>query len=197
MSAELIVHPSWDGTFAGGHDLALVRLTTALGGIAPAPLARGPRAAADVGQPLTIIGYGVTSGSDVANQTAGTRRSASTVASSVSAAPPLVEYGSATATDCWGDDGGPVLATVSGVEQVVAVCSYGSMACNGASGGVDVGAERAFIDAHLPAQGTSGSESKGGCGTSGAGTMSLGILVAALAASWRSRRRSTRATAPR
>jgi hypothetical protein len=53
--AQWVVHPNWTGNAFNGYDLALVRLTTPVLDVAPAPIYS---ANAEIGQTGTFVGYG-------------------------------------------------------------------------------------------------------------------------------------------
>lgn len=56
-SAQLISHPGWNGNAFNGYDLALVRLSAPVFGVAPAALYPG---SAEFGQTATFVGFGFT-----------------------------------------------------------------------------------------------------------------------------------------
>ncbi len=56
-SAQLVIHPSWNGDAFNGYDIALVRLETPVAGVAPAALYPG---SLEIGQTATFVGYGFT-----------------------------------------------------------------------------------------------------------------------------------------
>lgn len=56
-SAQMVVHPGWNGNAFNGYDLALVRLTAPVMGVTPASLYTGSTESGQVG---TFVGYGFT-----------------------------------------------------------------------------------------------------------------------------------------
>jgi hypothetical protein len=113
-------HPDWVSPF---HDLALVQLAGDAG-IAPIALVDTTDAAWLPGNLLTLVGYG----RDDDGQT-GTRRSGRACVFETTAKHFRVRP--QPALSCAGDSGGPALAEVDGVEQVVGVASYGDPICIG------------------------------------------------------------------
>ena len=56
-AAGWVIHPKWNGNYRKGHDLALVRLSEPVSGVAPAALYRGSR---EMGAIATLLGSGQT-----------------------------------------------------------------------------------------------------------------------------------------
>jgi hypothetical protein len=56
-SAQMVVHPGWNGNAFNGYDFALVRLNAPVMGVTPASLYTG---SSEVGQVGTFVGYGFT-----------------------------------------------------------------------------------------------------------------------------------------
>ena len=104
----------------GGTDLGAVLLAEDAG-LPSVPLLAGD-AAALLGGPVTVVGYGQSSASD--SESSGTRRSAVTSVSAVCSA--MLSFGDATTNACHGDSGGALLvAGDAGVDALAAVVSYG------------------------------------------------------------------------
>jgi hypothetical protein len=112
---EMIANPAWD---VPAHDLGLVLLAEDAG-VAPLPMTG---ATAAPGARVELVGYGL----DDRQQT-GTRRAGS--ARVVEATPALLRVRPDPALSCPGDSGGPAIAVVDGIEQIVAVASYGDSTC--------------------------------------------------------------------
>ena len=56
-SSQLISHPSWNGNAFNGYDIALVRLSASVAGVAPATLYTG---SLEFGETATYVGFGFT-----------------------------------------------------------------------------------------------------------------------------------------
>lgn len=142
-AAELHLHPQWSaGSPTSGYDLALVLLVRAPANATPRPLSRSVPVQ---GAPLRVIGYGRTA---AGTADSGTRRSANTSITSVTADHLDLGVAGSLGT-CVGDSGGPALVTgTDGVERVAGVHSYGSALC-GEGSDVRVDRQLAFIDAWL------------------------------------------------
>jgi hypothetical protein len=95
-----------------------------------------------------VVGYGVTDGT--AKVGAWHRRSADVAVRSVDA--PLIHLGDSAAQTCFGDSGGPALATVAGALTIVGVTSFGDADCT--NGGWDdrIDLEAQFLDGAIPAE---------------------------------------------
>jgi secreted trypsin-like serine protease len=119
--------PEYDNNnIMAGHDIAVGIMANPLG-IPPLPLNRKALSSSMKGQPVRMIGYGTTDGSDTAGKTAGRRRQVTSQLDSFS--DQLVRFGMAGQTTCEGDSGGPGLMTIDGVEVVVGVVSFGDTTC--------------------------------------------------------------------
>lgn len=94
----------------------------------PAPTAPipyfGGDLAAHVGEPLRIVGYGVTSENGMVS---GIKRHGMSVLDSVDAT--TLSAGAVGSGTCYGDSGGPSLMTIDGIETLVGVTSYGTGPC--------------------------------------------------------------------
>ena len=109
-----------------GHDVGVALLESSAT-VSPLPMNQAALSDAAVGQPLRVVGFGVTAGSDTSASTAGVKRQMQT---------PLVAYddcfirfGSTTTNTCNGDSGGPALMTVDGQSVVVGITSFGQTGC--------------------------------------------------------------------
>ncbi len=120
--AEGLAHPSFDFAtmnLAGNHDVGLIRLT-APASITPVPMMSKTSATAlKKGLLLRVLGYGVT-GPGLMDY--GTKREAAATIGTL--APDWIRL--SPAAMCAGDSGGPYLATLDGVEYVVATHSHGN-----------------------------------------------------------------------
>jgi hypothetical protein len=76
--AEWRAHPNWTGSLNGGHDIGLIRLTTAVANVAPASRYT---AASELGRTAHFVGYGNTGTglTGFKNGTSGTRRAGANV----------------------------------------------------------------------------------------------------------------------
>jgi V8-like Glu-specific endopeptidase len=130
----------------GGHDIAVVILKQALN--APLlPINRTPLTTAQRNQPVRLIGYGVSSGSDTTGTTAGIKRQTSTTLSAFDAK--FVYFYDSAHQTCEGDSGGPSLLKIGGVETIVGVVSFGTQGCT--MGGTDTNVVQylPFIDTYV------------------------------------------------
>ena len=198
-ASATVLDPLWDHEHFGKHDLALIHLAGAYT-LTPPMVLNFYGSRAPVGVEVTMVGFGETSAAPQA--TAGIELQ---LAGQVSK--PCGDFhvsSSATLDDadllcftqadhqgtCAGDSGGPLIATIDGVQMVLGVTSFGDAACAEYGAYTRTNAEIAFIQAQLPdlcagsacvdpaAPTTSG----GGCaagGEAGAGGLLLGLALAA------------------
>lgn len=172
---EVHANPLWSArNLEGGHDQGIVILDEPTS-LPPLPFNRQAVAAASVGKPLRIVGYGLDDGT---RQTgAGVKRQVLTKLRSIQSM--LIGVGDSRHGTCNGDSGGPAFMKIDGVETIVGVTSYGNADCS--DGGFDarVDTDLAFIDMYLPracapacAGRTCGSDGCGGsCGGCGDGAL--------------------------
>jgi hypothetical protein len=116
------IDPAFDPT-TNEHDAAVLVLATDAP-VAPMPL---PTAAVDrlaAGAPLRAIGFGISGAreNDLGIRRAGTMALTTVRSTSFDAEP-------GPALTCRGDSGGPVLAEIDGVEQLVGITSQGDVGC--------------------------------------------------------------------
>ena len=135
VARAVTAHPD----YAGGNvsDLALVWLRDPVSGVTPHGLGSS---APFVGEPITLVGYGVTAetGSEF-----GTKRKASNRVAFVDGQVFAFTANNGTAsTVCSGDSGGPTFASRNGVEEVIGVHSTSEEGCNTA--GFDMRVDRFF-----------------------------------------------------
>lgn len=142
----------WDPQFdinnvLGGHDIAVMILET--------PMSATPIAWNDEPLPATlaksqvrIVGYGL---SDGFNQTgAGVKRTAMTMLNSFDDL--IIQTGGLMSPRiCMGDSGGPVLATINGVEKVIGVNSFGFAFCIASGQSTRVDTYKDFVRPFLTA----------------------------------------------
>jgi V8-like Glu-specific endopeptidase len=129
-----VVHPGYDARNIV-NDIALGQLASDAG-VAPAALAD----ALSVGDVLTFVGYGLTSGGGTR---LGEKRSVEMPVQSLTAT--TFRYAVRNRNTCGGDSGGPAFADVGGVPRVVGVTSYGDAACRQYGVDTRVDAYRAWI----------------------------------------------------
>lgn len=116
------------GIFAG-DDVALLRLgSDGPPEAPPLPMNRRALTQDDVGADIRTVGYGRTSGT---GSDYGTKRYV--VHQILGIDEQFVGFGTPTANTCQGDSGGPTFMQIDGVEQVIAVTSFGASGCEGYS----------------------------------------------------------------
>ncbi len=109
-----------------GHDVGVVITKTALPGT-PLPVNRDALDDTMLKQPLRLVGYGVTSGTDSSGSTAGTKRTTTTTLAYFD--DNFVAFNDPRHITCEGDSGGPALLTINGVETIVGITSFGDQGC--------------------------------------------------------------------
>ncbi len=121
---DIVLHPEYDPT-TSAFDLAVLWLDAAVP-LAPLTLYPGTPDAEWIDRPLRTVGFA-----------SGERRTGTVAVGELDQ--DTITYLPAPDMTCRGDSGGPVLATVDGVEQVVGVTSAGDIACEawGAAAQVD------------------------------------------------------------
>jgi secreted trypsin-like serine protease len=136
--AAVRVHPGFDPETLA-NDVALLRLA------GDAPATPAPRLEAPPGEPLVgatarVVGFGLSDGAPSFIKREGAVRLSEATALEL-------VYRGAPAMTCAGDSGGPVFATIAGVEVLVAVTSRGDAACADHGAGIRVDAlEPSFFD---------------------------------------------------
>jgi MYXO-CTERM domain-containing protein len=138
-----------DSITNAGLDIAVGIVHTPLT-IPPVSYNRMPLPQSYVKQTVRIVGYGVTSGSDVkTGSSVGTRREG---VETLAAIENLFLYfsGSANIT-CEGDSGGPAFLKIAGKESIVGITSTGGNTCNPPDGAQDtnVATYASFIDPYV------------------------------------------------
>lgn len=114
-------HPSWSAGSAMNTDIGLVRLPAPIPGVTPSPYLNRPLVAADVGQPMKVVGYGITSSGGTG---AGTRRFVTLPLRGLTTQ--HVQLGNmSTAGICNGDSGGPSFLTARDGCAASLVCTRG------------------------------------------------------------------------
>ena len=109
-----------------GNDVGAVILVDPLS-ITPIPYQRDPLPQAQVGQPVRLVGYGITMASDTMGTTAGVRRQAPSTLAHLDDL--FVGLQDGQHGICEGDSGGPAFQTIDGVERIVGVTSFGFQNC--------------------------------------------------------------------
>jgi V8-like Glu-specific endopeptidase len=160
LASSVVPHPGYQTTPPFTADVALVILSAPVA-VTPVPLMRSAPTAL-VSQPARIVGYGQTVyGTFNAVKHAG----ATTIAAIDSG--DTVTVGDAAVHSCIGDSGGPALASVGGVETLVASNSYSdTTGCTDPAHYRRVDLYLSFIDPYLPAQ--DGGTADGGPADAGA-----------------------------
>jgi secreted trypsin-like serine protease len=144
-----------------GNDIAVAILEEPITDIRPIPFNTAPLTEASNGQELRITGYGLADGFEQfggggGESSAGTKRVAKT--KQIGFDDLTVELGATSlfgtftgeSNICSGDSGGPVFANINGVETIVAVNSYGMIACLGSSHSTRVDKYTSFLRDYLP-----------------------------------------------
>lgn len=144
-AAEVIRHPAYS---ANTNDLAVVRLSEPVTGIAPIPILRSRPY---VGQPTTLVGFGL-GGTDAGTipGSGGVKRAGSTRIDGVT--PTLLAFAFQTrgeANIASGDSGGPAIVQVAGVNHVAGIAmghTVGSSALGDTAYETRVDAYASWID---------------------------------------------------
>ena len=129
------------------------------------PIQRAPLADDLIGHPVRMVGYG---DNTVQEPTSGFGRRRQATRPLIELDQDWVVVGDATANQCYGDSGGPVLLEIGGVEVIVGVNSWGPHDdCDTFSYNTRLDSFLAFLDEHIPASTTTadagaGSSSDGG-----------------------------------
>jgi secreted trypsin-like serine protease len=109
-----------------GNDIAVVILQNPTT-LTPLKMNRTPIASSMIGQSVRLVGYGITSGTDTAGTTAGTRRDTTTTLAGV--LDPLIYFQDPQHLTCEGDSGGPAFMTINGTEVIAGITSFGDQGC--------------------------------------------------------------------
>ncbi|HEX7704337.1 MAG TPA: trypsin-like serine protease [Kofleriaceae bacterium] len=143
--------PGFDINTLGSHDTGLIHLSMPVTGVTPAPLNFDP-AQAPIGVTVTMVGFGLTSGT---GNSAGIEH----VVGQTSIACTSLEGSDANLLcfsqvngkgKCNGDSGGPSFAMIGGKLVEVGITSFGDQTCATFGADTRVNAEKAFITAHVP-----------------------------------------------
>jgi V8-like Glu-specific endopeptidase len=129
-----------------GHDVGIVILSQPLP-LTPFPFNKSPVDQSMVGQPVRLIGYGL---SDAATQSgAGTKRQLTTTLDDFDNL--LLHIGDTGMDSCEGDSGGPALMKINGVDTIMGVTSFGNQDCSGGGYYTRIDDYTSFINQYLPA----------------------------------------------
>lgn len=143
----------WDEAFdstapQNGHDIGAAVLAEPITDIAPLAFNLEALPASLTGTDVRLVGYGLNDG--FGQTGAGLKREAVVKLNSFDTT--LVQTGSFFGrTICSGDSGGPVFATLGGVETVIAVNSFGIAFCIGPASSTRVDAYRTFVEKAIAA----------------------------------------------
>jgi hypothetical protein len=142
--------PGFNINALGSHDSGLIHLSTPVTTITPNAINYDPKQA-PVGVMVTMVGFGLTSGS-------GTSAGVEYVVDQTSIACTSFEGSDANLLcysqvngkgKCNGDSGGPSFATINGTLVEVGITSFGDQTCSQFGADTRVDAEKAFIVAHI------------------------------------------------
>lgn len=127
---SLFVHRQFTGSFADGFDIGLIRLAEpAPTEVEPVPWSAAQLDPSVVGFVVRAVGFGVLSPVTGAGQ--GVKRTVELVITQFSGE--YLRMGDPYSNTCQGDSGGPIFRIMGGIEQVIAVGSYGEFGCRGPS----------------------------------------------------------------
>jgi V8-like Glu-specific endopeptidase len=144
---ETHANPSWlSNNLTAGHDVG-VAILTASTAIPPLPYNRTALTSAMKGQPVRLVGYGITAAG--ADASAGARRQVSAVLDDFDAV--KIAVGDSAHGNCNGDSGGPALFKLGDAEAIIGVTSYGDTTCSMVGFDTRIDAEIAFIDGYVMA----------------------------------------------
>ncbi|MEZ4364787.1 MAG: trypsin-like serine protease [Kofleriaceae bacterium] len=149
---DTIPHPSFSVNALGDNDIGLIHLAEA---ITDRPVTRLNRAAADapVGIVVTQVGYGVSDSGNAGTLFALTGKQSTSCTSAGGSDANLICFNQTDGRgQCSGDSGGPILATIDGVETTVGIVSFGDQNCQFFGANTRVDAEIAFVDQHIGAE---------------------------------------------
>jgi MYXO-CTERM domain-containing protein len=138
-------HEGWDGASAPdqGNDIAVIELAENVP-LQPIPINRQPLSDQDLGAPVRLVGWGITSGG---GEDSGVKRAVQSQLFDFDGG--FVVVGGPQTNTCSGDSGGPAFMQLGGQPVVVGVTSFGDAACEqyGVSTRVDAFAD--WIDAAM------------------------------------------------
>lgn len=155
---DKIYHAAFDEMDLGaGNDIALLALAS-VGPTPPRPINRTFLSTAYEGQPVRLVGWGITSGGGSGD---GIKRQVNATLNEVYSL--LIQDGNATNNTCQGDSGGPHFMTIGGTEVVVGVTSFGDEFCTMGGYATKVDAYLTWIDPWVAAHDTVTCGSDGGC----------------------------------
>jgi hypothetical protein len=98
------------------------------------------------GSSVTIVGYGFNNG--FARTGGGVKRIASTTLDGWN--DQLVQTGNGSTGICYGDSGGPVIATMNGVDTIIGVNSFGALFCVDQANSTRPDTNLDFISQYVP-----------------------------------------------
>jgi secreted trypsin-like serine protease len=145
--------PQWMGTpdpaqspEGAGHDVGVALLAQPIPNITPLPVSTAPMTQAQVGQPVRLVGYGITDGTFQMGD--GVKRQVTT--SLVQILTGVLYIGRAGQQGCQGDSGGPALMRNGAQEVIVGLTSSGDNACTRGGYYTRLDTVTSFLTPYLP-----------------------------------------------
>jgi len=185
MVKEVHGHPDWNSLrVQDGNDVGVVILQTPID-VPPLVMSRKSLESSMVGMPIRLVGYGVTSSTDVNGDTAGVKRQTMSKLAGFNAN--LLNMRDTAHLTCEGDSGGPALMNFDGQEVIVGITSYGDRNCasDSVDTRVDVYAD-SFVQPYIdqfdppppePMTPTGPGKVKGGCSYAEGTDFSFSVLL--------------------
>jgi secreted trypsin-like serine protease len=144
--SEVQWDPQWSpNNLQAGHDFSVILLAQPTT-IAPMAINRTALDSSLQGSTVSIVGYGLSNG--FTQTGGGVKRIATTSLDGLS--DQFVQTGNGSSGICSGDSGGPVIATMNGVDTIIGVNSFGGLFCLGQSNSTRPDTNLDFISQYVP-----------------------------------------------